>query len=122
LGESIAVGKSGEVPGLMDECAMANHQNGNGAGALSTRVLIYAQRKLASRGVEILTKGRVSGYTGGIVRLADGRSISARTLVWTAGNAGHPLVAALPLPNRGGRVAAAQAKSQVAVSVWRWTR
>jgi NADH:quinone reductase (non-electrogenic) len=153
----------------MDDCAMVNHQNGEGGGVRSVRVLIlgggfagvetmggindfvreslrffpnldktdvrmvlvtpdelilpelglklgaYAQRELVSRGVEILTKARVSGYTGGIVRLADGRSIPAGTLVWTAGNAGHRLVAALPLPNRGGRVAAAEDESQVAL-------
>jgi NADH:ubiquinone reductase (H+-translocating) len=28
----------------------------------------------------------------------------ACTLVWTAGNTGNPLVASLPLPNRGGRL------------------
>jgi NADH dehydrogenase len=64
----------------------------------------YAQRKLVSRGIEILTKARVATFEGGRVRITDGRLIQASTLVWTAGNAGNPLVAALALPSRGGRV------------------
>jgi NADH:ubiquinone reductase (H+-translocating) len=71
---------------------------------LGPKLGAYAQRKLASRGVEILTRTRVWGYSNGAVTISDGRSIPACTLVWTAGNAGNPLVAALPLLNRGGRV------------------
>src|SRR5439155_15904924 len=36
--------------------------------------------------------------------LGDGRTRRASPLVWTAGPAPTPLVARLPLPNRGGRV------------------
>src|SRR5216117_4017165 len=36
--------------------------------------------------------------------LHDALPIRASTLVWTAGTAPNPLVARLPLPNRGGRV------------------
>ncbi len=71
---------------------------------LGPKLGAYAQRKLASRGIEILTKARVAAFESGRVRITDGRSIQACTLVWAAGNAGNPLVAALPLPIHGGRV------------------
>src|SRR5205823_4099924 len=64
----------------------------------------YAQRKLAARGVEIITGMKVRGIRDGVVELTDGRTIRASTLVWTAGTAPNPLIAGLPLPKRGGRV------------------
>jgi NADH:ubiquinone reductase (H+-translocating) len=71
---------------------------------LGPKLGVYAQRKLISRGIEVLTKARVAELQDGTVKLTDGRAIPTCTLVWTAGNAGNPLVAALPIPNRGGRV------------------
>ena len=71
---------------------------------LGPKLGAYAQRKMASRGIEILTQARVAGYQNGSVLMCDGRSVPACTLVWTAGNAGNALVASLPLPNRGGRL------------------
>jgi len=65
---------------------------------------VYAQRKLAARGVEIITSARVTGVRDGIVELSDGRTISATTLIWAAGNAPNPLIAALPVPKSGGRI------------------
>src|SRR5262249_10663448 len=64
----------------------------------------YAQRKLAARGVEIITGVRVRGVRDEVVELSDGRAIPASTLIWTAGTAPHPLVASLPVANRGGRI------------------
>ena len=64
----------------------------------------YAQRKLAARGVEIITGAKVRGVKNDVVELTDGRRIEASTLIWTAGTAPNALVAALPVPNRGGRV------------------
>jgi NADH:ubiquinone reductase (H+-translocating) len=71
---------------------------------LGVQLGAYAQRKLTSRGIEILTQARVAGYRNGSVLLHDGGSVPACTLVWTAGNTANPLVASLPLPNRGGRL------------------
>src|SRR5207253_3669254 len=68
----------------------------------------YAQRKLAARGVEIMTGMKVRGIRDGVVELTDGRTIRASTLVWTAGTAPNPLIAGLPLPKRGGRVLVAE--------------
>jgi len=64
----------------------------------------YAQRKLAARGVEIVTGAKVRAVEEDVVELTDGRTIQASTLVWTAGTAPNPLVAALPVAKRGGRL------------------
>jgi NADH dehydrogenase len=64
----------------------------------------YAQRKLAERGVEIVTGAKVRGVEHEVVELSDGRTIRASTLIWTAGTAPNPLVADLPVAKRGGRV------------------
>jgi NADH:ubiquinone reductase (H+-translocating) len=71
---------------------------------LGNKLGAYAQRKLAARGVEIITRARVTGVRDGIIELSDGRTIPATTLIWAAGNAPSPLVAALPIPKCGGRI------------------
>jgi len=71
---------------------------------LGSKLGAYAQRKLAARGVEIITSARVAGVRDDLVELSDGRTISATTLIWAAGNAPNPLVAALPIPKSGGRI------------------
>ena len=45
----------------------------------------YAERKLSQRKVEIIKGARVAGYDGSVVKLTDGTSIPATTLIWTAG-------------------------------------
>jgi NADH dehydrogenase len=72
---------------------------------LGPRLGSYAQRKLAARGVEIVTGAKVRGIANGIVTLTDGREIETSTLVWTAGSAPNPLLAALPVARHGGRIA-----------------
>ena len=71
---------------------------------LGPRLGTYAQRKLAARGVEIITGAKVRALEDGVVALSDGRRIPASTLVWTAGTAPNPLLATLPVPKRGGRI------------------
>ncbi len=71
---------------------------------LGNKLGAYAQRKLAARGVEIVTRSHVTSVHDGIVELADGRTIPATTLIWAAGNAPNPLVAALPIAKSGGRI------------------
>ncbi len=72
---------------------------------LAPRLGAYAQRKLAERGIEIVTRAKVSGARDGIVSLSNGSRIAANTLVWTAGTAPNPIVSSLKLPSRNGRVA-----------------
>ena len=45
----------------------------------------YAEQKLSKRKVEIIKGVRVAGYDGSVVKLTDGTSIRATTLIWTAG-------------------------------------
>ena len=71
---------------------------------LTHKLGTYAQRKLAMRGVEIITSAKVKAYQAGIIELSNGKRISSNTLIWAAGNAPNPLVAALPLPMRNGRI------------------
>jgi NADH dehydrogenase len=71
---------------------------------LGSKLGAYAQRKLAARGVEILTRARVTAVRDGLVELSDGKTIPATTLIWAAGNAQNPLVAALPIPKSKGRI------------------
>jgi len=64
----------------------------------------YAQRKLSSRGIEIITDAKVSGVTDEDVMLSDGRLIPSRVVVWTAGTSPHPLLRELPCMLDRGRL------------------
>ena len=64
----------------------------------------YAQRKLASQGVEVRTGARVAEASDEGVVLSDGTRIATRTIVWTAGTAPHMLCSTLPCPKQGGRL------------------
>ena len=52
---------------------------------LGTALGAYAQRKLSSRGIEILTHARVSAVTDRGVVLGDNWHLPAGIVVWTAG-------------------------------------
>jgi NADH:ubiquinone reductase (H+-translocating) len=71
---------------------------------LGDKLGAYAQRKLAERGVEIVTGARVTSVTDGSVTLSTGAVIPSRTLVWTAGTSPHPLLGALPCDRDRGRL------------------
>ena len=65
----------------------------------------YAERKLCERKVEVLKGVRVASYDGSVVTFADGKSIPAATLIWTAGIKASPAIAALPCRKERGRLA-----------------
>ena len=65
---------------------------------------VYAQEKLAQRGVEIRLKTAVASMSESGVALSDGTFIKTNTLIWTAGTAPNPLLAALPCPKEKGRL------------------
>ena len=65
---------------------------------------LYTERKLRERRVEILKGVRVVSYDGSIVTLADGTSLSASTLIWTAGVKPSAVIASLPTEKERGRV------------------
>jgi NADH dehydrogenase len=71
---------------------------------LSAGLGVYAREKLAQRGVEIRLKTAVASMSESGVRLSDGTLIKTNTLIWTAGTAPNPLLAALPCPKERGRL------------------
>jgi NADH:quinone reductase (non-electrogenic) len=64
----------------------------------------YAERKLIERNVEVIKGARVASYDGSVVKLNDGRSIRAATLIWTAGVKPSAVIASLPVPKEKNRV------------------
>jgi NADH dehydrogenase len=73
---------------------------------LSEKLGVYAQEKLAQRGVEIRLNTRVLAYRNGFVELSDGSFIPTKTLVWTAGTAPHPILNTVPCRKDRGKIAA----------------
>jgi NADH dehydrogenase len=82
---------------------------------LSPRLGRYAQKKLEERGIDVLAHSRVASYDGATVELADGRLLTARTLIWTAGTMPNPLLGRLPCPTERGRV---KVTAELAVPDW----
>ncbi len=64
----------------------------------------YAGERLRARGIDIRTGVKVTGASNHVVSLSDQSLVPARCLVWTAGTSPSPLLAALPLPMRRGRI------------------
>ena len=64
----------------------------------------YARKKLTDRGLEVLTGGRVVEVAPDGVRLASGRFIPSKLVIWTAGTSPHPLLAHLPCRCDRGRI------------------
>jgi len=63
---------------------------------IGERLAEYARKKLSNRGVEILLNTRVGAASDGWVELTNDERLATSTLVWTAGVAPNPLLAALP--------------------------
>jgi NADH dehydrogenase len=70
---------------------------------LSPSLGAYAQKKLARRKIEILLSTKVESVADQEVKLSNGTSIRTNTLIWTGGNAPHPLLSALPCQMERGR-------------------
>jgi len=64
----------------------------------------YAERKLRERKVDVIKGVRVASYDGSLVKLTDGKSIPASTLIWTAGVKPSPVIAPLPCQKEHGRL------------------
>src|ERR1700719_1073844 len=64
----------------------------------------YAERKLRERKVDVIKGVRVASYDGSLVKLTDGKSIPASTLIWTAGVTPSPVIAPLPCEKVHGRL------------------
>jgi NADH dehydrogenase len=63
----------------------------------------YALETLRGRDIEVLLSTRLESVAGGVVRLSNGESFEAKTLVWTTGVRAHPLVGqtGFPVDERG---------------------
>jgi NADH dehydrogenase len=70
---------------------------------LDARLAGYAADRLRDRGIEVRTGTRLDAIEDGVVRLSDGSSIAAETVVWTAGVRPSPLPSesGLPVDERG---------------------
>lgn len=68
----------------------------------------YAERKLRARKVEVIKGPHVASYDGSVVRLDNGQSIPASTLIWTAGVKPSPVIAPLDCAKERGRLLADQ--------------
>jgi NADH dehydrogenase len=64
----------------------------------------YAGRVLSERGIEVRLGTRVKAVTREGVELSDGEIVETSTLVWTAGNSAHSLLATFPVPKEKGRL------------------
>jgi NADH dehydrogenase len=64
----------------------------------------YAERKMRERKVDVIKGVRVASYDGSLVKLTDGKSIPASTLIWTAGVKPSPVIAPLPYQKEHGRL------------------
>jgi NADH dehydrogenase len=71
---------------------------------LGEKLGLYAQKKLAERGVEIRVNTKVKALLGRGVELSDGTVLESHTVVWTAGNSLNPLLQALPCQKERGRI------------------
>jgi NADH dehydrogenase len=71
---------------------------------LSEKLGVYAQKKLAERGVEIRSNTKVKAFTEKGVELSDGEIINTNTLLWTAGTSPNPLLEGLPCGKEKGRL------------------
>src|SRR5262245_11719002 len=58
----------------------------------------YAVERLSRRGIEVLLNTRLDSAEGAVIRLSDGQTFAADTLVWTAGVKPSPLAAESGFP------------------------
>lgn len=64
----------------------------------------YAEKKLSERKVEIIKGAGVAEYDGSIIKLSDGKTIPAVTLVWTAGVKPNAVIESLDCKKERGRL------------------
>ncbi len=82
------------------------HSGSQVLNELDDELAKFAQAKLQERGVEVILNARVSEATAAGVVLSNGESLAAGTVICTIGNAPHPTVADLAVPQERGRVLA----------------
>jgi len=71
---------------------------------LGEKLGLYAQKKLAERGVEIRVNTSVSGVSDHGVQISTGEMIETKALIWTAGTSPNPVLGSLPCAKERGRL------------------
>jgi NADH:ubiquinone reductase (H+-translocating) len=71
---------------------------------LGEKLGLYAQKKLAERGVEIRVNTSVSGVSDRGVQISTGEMIETKALIWTAGTSPNPVLSNLPCAKERGRL------------------
>ncbi len=71
---------------------------------LGPKLGTYTAQKLREAGVDVRLQTRVAGCQPDCIQLSDGTRVACHTLVWTVGNAPHPLLGLLPCMLERGRV------------------
>jgi NADH dehydrogenase len=64
----------------------------------------YGLKLLKKRGMEFRLQTRVEGVTPDTVEIQDGGKIETHTAIWAAGTAPQPVIAALPIADKHGRI------------------
>jgi NADH dehydrogenase len=80
------------------------HGGGHLLPELGEELGCYAECKLRQRGVVVMNGALVTSYDGSVVKLNNGTSISAATLIWAAGAKPSPVIHNLPCQKQGGRI------------------
>ena len=71
---------------------------------LSEKLGVYAQEKLAERGVEIRLETKVESFENNAIVLSDGERIPSYNLIWAGGSAPNPHLEGLPCRKERGRL------------------
>lgn len=87
---------------------------------LSADLAAYAADRLRERGIELRTGTRLVSAESGTIRLSDGETFEAATLVWTAGVRAVPLAtdSGLPVDERGRLIVDETLRVQGLPDVW----
>jgi len=64
----------------------------------------YGLKLLKKRGMEFRLQTRVAGVTPDSVEIQDGGKIETHTAIWAAGTAPQPVIAALPIADKRGKI------------------
>ena len=65
---------------------------------IGPKLAAHALRTLRKRDIDVRLNTRLDSATGGVMKLSDGETFEAETLVWTTGVKAHPLTGTLGFP------------------------
>ena len=71
---------------------------------MTEELALFSEKVLEKRGVEVLTNTSVTKVEKNAVEISTGGRIATATLIWSAGVAVNPLIAALDAPKERGRI------------------